>query len=284
MIGRQMMNLDARQLRLAHAEAGTPLDESEALGLLPHYASFAEPWLSSLGAKCVESVDFADYEGATILHDMNTELPSSLENRFSAVIDGGSLEHIFNFPVAIRNCMKMVQPGGHFLSISPANNWMGHGFYQFSPELFSSIFSPPSGFVLKDMLLAEWMKPGHWYRVRRPQDAKRRVTLRNGHPVYLYVIAQRTETGTPPLFFPSQSDYVAVWDESTRASNHLDAANQSPRSFCSRIVRSLRSRIQHAQRSLRIRLARGYDPDVIDRIRLFDRAHSSNCLDPRNEP
>jgi 2-polyprenyl-3-methyl-5-hydroxy-6-metoxy-1,4-benzoquinol methylase len=57
------------------------------------------------------------------------------------VFDGGTLEHIFDYPTAIKNCMKMVKPGGHLLLTTPANNWFGHGFYQFSPELFYSFVS-----------------------------------------------------------------------------------------------------------------------------------------------
>jgi len=41
------------------------------------------------------------------------------------VIDSGSLEHIYNFPVAIANCMKMVKVGGSFFIFNMANNHMG---------------------------------------------------------------------------------------------------------------------------------------------------------------
>ena len=70
-----------------------------------------------------------------------------LKNKYTLVIDGGCLEHIFNFPVAIKNCMEMLQEGGHFIGITPANNLMGHGFYQFSPELYFRIFSKENGFA-----------------------------------------------------------------------------------------------------------------------------------------
>ena len=58
------------------------------------------------------------------------------------MIDSGSLEHVFNISQALRNCLEMVESGGHFISIGPANNAMGHGFYQFSPELYFRILSP----------------------------------------------------------------------------------------------------------------------------------------------
>ena len=101
---------------------------------------YSEPVLYALGANHVDSIDFSDYEKANIIHDLNKPVPETLKEKYSFVIDGGTLEHIFNFPVAIQNCMAMIRMGGHFVNFSPANNFMGHGFYQFSPELFYRIF------------------------------------------------------------------------------------------------------------------------------------------------
>ena len=57
--------------------------------------------------------------------------------QFDVVYDGGTLEHVFNFPVALRNAMELLRPGGRLFTIHTcANNLCGHGFYQFSRELF----------------------------------------------------------------------------------------------------------------------------------------------------
>src|SRR5438477_418150 len=79
-------------------------------------------------------------------HDMNEPIPDKFKETYTAVLDGGSLEHVFNFPVAIKNCMEMVKVGGHYLAITPANNFFGHGFYQFSPELYFTVLSKENGF------------------------------------------------------------------------------------------------------------------------------------------
>ena len=92
------------------------------------------------------SIDASAYENATMVHDMNLPVGDELKQKFSVVIDGGTLEHVFNFPTAIRNCMEMLKVGGHFFAHTMANNFMGHGFYQFSPELFYRVFSPENGF------------------------------------------------------------------------------------------------------------------------------------------
>jgi len=68
------------------------------------------------------------------------------------VIDGGTLEHVFNFPVAIKNAMQMVRAGGRLSLSPPANNYFGHGFYQFSPELFYRVLSAEKRVPLERMI------------------------------------------------------------------------------------------------------------------------------------
>ena len=40
----------------------------------------------------------------------------------------------------------MLTVGGSIFVNTPANNMMGHGFYQFSPELMYRIFAEANGF------------------------------------------------------------------------------------------------------------------------------------------
>ena len=83
------------------------------------------------------------------------------------MVDAGSLEHVFDVPTAIRNCMRMVAPGGYFLAITPANNTMGHGFYQFSPELFYRVLSDANGFTVERMLVTGTSST-RWFEVADP--------------------------------------------------------------------------------------------------------------------
>ena len=83
------------------------------------------------------------------------------------MLDSGSLEHVFNFPIAIANCMALTEVGGHFVAITPANNWCGHGFYQFSPELFYRVLCAENGFRVERMIVAE-CPDGTWLEVADP--------------------------------------------------------------------------------------------------------------------
>jgi hypothetical protein len=103
----------------------------------------------------------------------------------------------------------MVKVGGHFLMCTPANNQCGHGFYQFSPELFFRLLSPNNGFELFRMYITGAGGP---YHVADPISVGGRVTLLGADVAMLMVHAQKT--ADVPLSTPQQSDYVSVWMES----------------------------------------------------------------------
>ena len=89
---------------------------------------FTEHLFALLGSASVRSIDYSGYEGADIVHDLNEPIPASLVESCDTVFDGGSIEHIFNLPIALANLMKLVRVGGTVLSVNGANNFLGHGF------------------------------------------------------------------------------------------------------------------------------------------------------------
>jgi hypothetical protein len=209
MIGRQRLNVSKLSLQRNFDKFN--LKESAA-EVKKKNGGYSEPFFELMGASSVDSLDISDYEQSTILHDMNQPIDGSLKSRFNTVIDSGSLEHVFNFPVAIRNCMEMVAVGGHYISLTPTNNFLGHGFYQFSPELFYRVFSSTNGFEIKKMLFFIDDSSTSFYEVSDPLAVRSRVILNNSMPSYLFVVAQKLEE--VPIFSttPQQSDYEhIVW-------------------------------------------------------------------------
>lgn len=214
MIGRQKMHLLAKDLGALMSDFGCSSDEAGAQAMLDADQRFAEPFLRSLGANEIISLDASDYENATHVHDMNLPIPDSLKAGYSVVIDGGSLEHVFNFPVAIKNCMEMVEVGGYYLGITPANNFMGHGFYQFSPELYYRVFSPPNGFIMESVIIFENESTAQWVKLSDPDVLGRRVEMVNSKPAYMLIQARRVSGKKIFEQFPQQSDYSATWKKS----------------------------------------------------------------------
>jgi hypothetical protein len=208
-IGRQSMYVDRPALmRLLSSNIwGNPLN-LEGVDLSEKYAEWL---LRLLGATQIDSIDCSDYEGATILQDLNSPIPDGLKNRYSAVLEVGTLEHIFNFPVAIRNCMELVDVGGHLICCTVANNYCGHGFYQFSPELFHRVLTPENGFRIERMVVCDAYYESNQYSVLDRAVVGHRIEIVGPYPVMLMVQAQRT--ASVPIFAkpPQQSDYDAAW-------------------------------------------------------------------------
>ena len=172
-----------------------------------------------LGVTALESIDYSAYEGATIIHDMNKPIPESLRGRFDALIEAGSLEHIFNFPVAVENLMQMVKVGGTVFLTTVANNQCGHGFYQFSPELIYRVFSAENGFESGPVVFLEATFPGveetpirRAYTVVDPISVGCRVGLVSRRPIMMAVEARKIKNARPFAVAPQQSDYTVAWN------------------------------------------------------------------------
>ena len=123
MIGRQELLVDRRDLETNLRQVGLDITSEQIEKMFTGTPPYAESFFEALGAKEIVSIDASAYEGATVIHDLNEPIPDELKGRFSAVLDGGTLEHIFNFPAAIRNCMEMV--AGRKASItSKCRHWI----------------------------------------------------------------------------------------------------------------------------------------------------------------
>jgi hypothetical protein len=219
-IGRQSLCLHPAEIDvLTAARARTAGRGLEVSGECLEFGAAAEPFLRAfLGATSVEALDYSNYEGAQHVHDMNEPIPEGMVTRFDVVYDGGALEHIFNFPTAIANLMRMTKVGGRVFMSTPANNFFGHGFYQFSPELMFRVFAPENGFEIGTVQIVEARYPSPEltrnraaYAVMDPAAVHDRVGLLTKRPVLMLVEARKI--AHQPLFVraPLQSDYVTSW-------------------------------------------------------------------------
>jgi hypothetical protein len=205
MLGRQSYQLHNHDLfSILEKYKVTRKDSEEMLSRDPIYT---EPFLQHIGASEIHSIDASEYENATLVHDLNQPISSSLKEQYDTIIDAGTLEHIFNFPAAIKNCMEMLKVNGHFISITITNNFSGHGFYQFSPELFYRIFSPENGFETKKMYLAVSGLSDYWYEIPDPKQIKKRVLFENSKQSFLLILAKKIASKEIFQTTPQQSDY-----------------------------------------------------------------------------
>ncbi len=211
-IGRQHLNVYPTKMIRVLEKHGLPTDEYRKTC---DTSEFSEPTLRAIGATKVYSLDASNFEGADFVHDLNNPLPPELANRFDSVFDGGTLEHVFNFPVAIRNCMEMLSVGGRFFMHTCANNLCGHGFYQFSPELFYRIFSAENGFELERVIVHKVGPYNRWYEVPDPNAIRSRIQLITCTPIQMMVQARRVKLVDIFASAPQQSDYTTLWQQTS---------------------------------------------------------------------
>lgn len=220
-IGRQGMHVTSEKLHKGLAEFGYgDIDTSK---ILNDDQKYCESFLKFLGAGNVDSIDNSDYENASIIHNMNLQIPEYLHNRYDTVIDSGTLEHVFNYPTAIKNCMQLLKQNGHFIAITPCNNFFGHGFYQFSSELFYRIFSAENGFEVKTMMLFEDFGKSTFYSVQDCSEKCHRIILNNSLPSYLFIIAKKIANKEIFHSFPMQYDYENIyWEKKITTVDMID--------------------------------------------------------------
>ena len=191
---------------------------------LPPAERFCERLLvDRLGARSVESFDNSAYEGATHVVDLNrpiTDAPS-----YDTVLDPGTSEHIFDIRQVLANVSRLCRAGGQILHVLPANNQNGHGFWQFSPELFFSLYSGTNGYRDTRVFLASDVWESHWFEVVQPPGVRVNVTSLTRTSVLVRTVRGETVSDEDV----QQSDYVQLWadrdaDEPSPPTRRVDGA------------------------------------------------------------
>ncbi|MDO8512131.1 MAG: hypothetical protein Q7S57_02570 [bacterium] len=133
------------------------------------YAKYASDQLffGLLTGQNVETLDISNYEDAEYVWDLNQPVPAEWRGKFGTVIDAGTSEHIFDVRQNLQNVNILLKNGGRLFHLSPANNYMEHGYYQFSPVVFHDYYGV-NGFVDMRCILVEqrpWaLMRGHWQK------------------------------------------------------------------------------------------------------------------------
>lgn len=150
-LGNQDLFASEADLRAMFAAAGlTPREPAE---VLPHSspvlrAFFGEKsrdymharvFFDMLGLDGYADIDQFPDDQPVIRHDLNEPVPDDLHGRFGLVLDGGTIEHVFDIAQALRNVVAMTRVGGCVVQLNPL--WHpDHGFYSLNPCLFYDFF------------------------------------------------------------------------------------------------------------------------------------------------
>lgn len=89
------------------------------------------------GAISFEILDISADEGADHILDLNRTIPhTSLYTSFQVILDFGTQEHVFDNTQFLENIFSLLSVDGLYLFDLPANNYLEHGFRQYSPTFF----------------------------------------------------------------------------------------------------------------------------------------------------
>ncbi|MDT8327992.1 MAG: methyltransferase domain-containing protein [Roseovarius sp.] len=214
MLGRQGFKIQGKYRKLydktlkRHGVAGTRFDFLQEDG-------YCETLMRKLGFGEIEAMDFSAYEGADVIHDLNKKPAKKLENKFDLIFDGGTIEHVFNVPMALEGVLRMLKPGGRFVSANGLNGWHGHGMYQFNPELVWTFWRRACNCKVMDCRAIP-IEPDAGYKhieFADPAEVGHRLRLKNKigpGRTYLYYEVEKTDQSHLPDF-ALQSDYEASW-------------------------------------------------------------------------
>ena len=108
-----------------------------------------------LKAECCHSLDVSDYQDSEIICNLNSPLLPELRDSYDVVIDAGTLEHVSNMSVGLTNMFKLLKNGGIYYFGLPSNNWVDHGFFQFSPTFFKDLCIDNKNLELLELFISD---------------------------------------------------------------------------------------------------------------------------------
>ncbi len=183
-------------------------DDYQKLSLKKYDDIYAEKiLLENFFVNSVESLDYSDFEGANIIHDLNLPIVK-FKKEFDTILDFGTSEHVFNIIQNFKNISQLCKINGHIIHCLPANNNCGHGFWQFSPELFLNLYQKKNGFDNTIIYLVNLHDKENWYEINK-QNLGERLELNSSEPLYLFVKTKKIgETFFNNIY---QSDYEFHW-------------------------------------------------------------------------
>ena len=184
--------------------------------------------------KSLKSLDFSKFENADIICNLNEPI-EKLDKKFDTILDFGTSEHVFNIPQCLKNISDLCKIDGHIIHCLPANNNCGHGFWQFSPELFFNIYSKKNGFKNTEIFLINLFDKRNWYKINK-QKLGERLELNSSEP--LYILVKTKKIG--PNYFKNinQSDYEYQWSD-------INKTETNKKSFLSLLNRNIKNKFKY---------------------------------------
>jgi hypothetical protein len=166
-LGRQEVYFTKEDLLARCDEIGFKINkiDDSSLSFRPELANKGyisdKTFFEVLGFNSLVSIDNSEFESCSKILDLNTaQLPEEFRNKFTAILNPGTLEHVFHVPNALNNIFEMLEVGGRVFHFLPSHNFVDHGFYMFSPTLALDYYTA-NNFLINDIQFLQFTKNHH---------------------------------------------------------------------------------------------------------------------------
>jgi hypothetical protein len=198
----------------------------------------------ALGIDSVRALDVSPYEGAEVVHDLNRPLPDNLKAIADFIVDGSTLDNVFDPAMTLRNYAHLLRPGGRLVAVNALNMRDG-AFTICSPDWFLDYFVENGFSDCKVYVCAGfagsynsyWLDTGYI----ASQKPSRLVFPTMWWGYYTLVFAEKGPASTTECV-PTQQTYRSA-EEWTRYAAQLSAINRSRRPHLARSVGMLLPRL-----------------------------------------
>jgi hypothetical protein len=171
-----------------------------------------------LAPERIKALDVSAYEGAEVIHDLNQLIPETLRATADFIVDGSTLDNVFDPAMALRNFAELLRPGGRLLTIN-AWNLRDTAYTACSPSWYLDYFVA-NGFADCKVYVCVGARSGinvYWLDPSLIGLGKMQVKT----PIFAswwwrpFVVVMAEKSATPgPTVIPTQSDYrgAAEWE------------------------------------------------------------------------
>jgi SAM-dependent methyltransferase len=201
----------------------------------------------------IDSLDYSDFEGASIIADLNLPVDRTHWGAFDIVFDSGTIEHVFSTRDSFQNILRMCRVGGFIVHLTPTD-MINHGLYNFNPGLFDDVYTVNGCERIDSALIAAALhndrKRSAYYLRFEPRDVK--TAMQPYYNLMTWCVFRKVTEGE--FVMPYQGAYRSLWQK-----DHRDALRDARRPWIERIDRrpllSTMLRLAHTyRRGQRVRL------------------------------
>ena len=198
----------------------------------------------ALGIDNIKALDVSPYEGAEIIHDLNRPIPDKLKEIADFIVDGSTLDNVFDPATVLRNFAQLLRPGGRLITINTLNT-RDNAFTICPPSWFLDYFVENGFSDCRVYVCAGFAGSytSYWFdtyyiAAERPT---RLVFPSMIWGYYTLVFAEKSAASTTDRA-PIQNDYRSAV-EWTRYVAQLSEINRSPRPHLARSIGCLIPRV-----------------------------------------